>query len=138
MLPKVSAAGPPGDKVLHWRDPFDPNCYGCVPAPVLQQGMPDSAWKDKMVIDPREEKKEPVARDRCTNWKNATFMLLPKSIVTTRSCCSCRLFVRLWVSLRSGEGFGYSCVQESTCKLCMKGEARWRKTKPSRISYACK
>lgn len=86
--------------------------------------MPGSALKDKKVIDATEEKKEPEVRGRHTNWKNATFMLLPKSIVTARSCCSCRLLIRLWESLRSGEGLGDSCVQGCACKLHLKGVAR--------------
>lgn len=100
--------------------------------------MPGSALKGKKVIDPTEEKKEPEVRGRCANWKNATFMLLPKSIVTARSCCSCRLLIRLWESLRSGEGFGYSRGQGCTCKLYLKGVARWRKPKPLGISYISK
>ena len=42
----MSSAGPPGGKVLYWRDPFDPIHYSSVPASVFQQGMPDSALKD--------------------------------------------------------------------------------------------
>lgn len=90
VLPKMPTAGPPGDSILQQRDPSDPICSSSAPAPVLQKGMPGSASKQKKVIDPTEEKEEPEARDRDTNWKNAMFMLLPKSIVPARSCCGCR------------------------------------------------
>jgi len=36
--------------------------------------MPDFASEDKKVIDPTEEKEEPEARDRDTNWRKPTFM----------------------------------------------------------------
>lgn len=54
-----------------------------------KRAMPGSASKQKEVIDPAEEKEEPEARDRDSNWKNAMLMLLPKSILPARSCCGC-------------------------------------------------
>lgn len=60
-------------KISHPRDSFDAIRCGNALASVLQQDMPDSALKDKKVIDPTEEKKEPEARDTHTNWKNTTY-----------------------------------------------------------------
>lgn len=85
----MPTAGPPGDRILQQRDPSDPICSSSAPTPLLQKGMPGSASKQKEVIDPAEEKEEPEARDRDSNWKNAMLMLLPKSILPARSCCGC-------------------------------------------------
>lgn len=79
----MPAAGPPGDKVLHWRGSSDPNCHSSALLLCSSRAC-QTASKDKKVIDPTEEKKEPEARDRHTNWKNATFILLPKSIITMK------------------------------------------------------
>lgn len=89
-----------------------------------------TASKDKKVIDPTEEKKEPEARDRHTNWKNATFILLPKSILTMRKLLYLQA-LRLWLSLRPGEGFGNSHVRESTWKLHKTG-SEVKKSKAAR------
>lgn len=85
----MPTGGPPGDSILQQRDLSDLICSNSAPAPVLQKGMPGSASKQKKVIDPAEEKEEPEARDRDSNWKNAMLMLLPKSILPARSCCGC-------------------------------------------------